>query len=73
MIDFTSAQLSWIVITMATVGGGGYLNMYQKIDELDKKVAVVSTSMSYTEKSLNDLKSQLDRIEDKITLSKKDK
>jgi septal ring factor EnvC (AmiA/AmiB activator) len=58
---------------MATVGGGGYLNMYQKIDELDKKVAVVNNSMSYTEKSLNDLKTQLDRIEDKITLSKKDK
>jgi peptidoglycan hydrolase CwlO-like protein len=58
---------------MATVGGGGYLNMYQKIDDLDKKIAVVSTTIVYNEKTLTDLKSQLDRIENKITVTKKDK
>ena len=67
MIDFTSTQLSWIVVSMATIGGTGYVTMNQKIDDLDKKLAVVITSTTYNEKAISELKTQLDRIETKIT------
>lgn len=67
MIDFTSSQLSWIVVSMATIGGTGYLTMNQKIDDLDKKLAVVVNSTTYNEKTINELKIQLDRIETKVT------
>lgn len=67
MIDFTSSQLSWIVVSMATIGGTGYLTMNQKIDDLDKKLAVVVNSSTYNEKAINELKIQLDRIETKVT------
>ena len=66
MIDFTSAQLTWIVVGACTMGGTGYLNMNGKIDDLDKKVAVTVNTIEHTNKSLDELKTQLTRIEDKM-------
>lgn len=48
------------------MGGTGYLSMDGKIVELDKKVAVTVNSMEHTNKSLDELKVQLTRIEDKM-------
>lgn len=73
MIEFTAKQLSWLVISAATLGGGGYVSMNTKVDEIDKKVAVTNNSLQYTEKSLNEVKTQLDRIEEKISKEKSDK
>lgn len=70
MIDFTSTQLSWIVVTMATVGGGGYLNMYQKIEEIDKKLAVTINNTEHNMKTMEHLIVQLNRIEEKLTTNK---
>jgi len=66
MIDFSSAQLTWIVIGACSMGGTGFLNMNNKIEELDKKVAVSINSVENTSKSLSEVKSQLTRIEDKL-------
>jgi len=66
MIDFSSAQLTWIVIGACSIGGTGYLNMNSKIDDLDKKVAVTVNTIDHTNKSLDELKVQLNRIEDKM-------
>jgi hypothetical protein len=66
MIDFNSMQLTWIVIGACSIGGTGYLNMNNKIDDLDKKVAVSLNSIDNTTKSLEELKKQLNRIEDKM-------
>ncbi len=66
MIDFSSAQLTWIVIGACSMGGTGYLSMNNKIEELDKKVAVSINSVENTSKSLSEVKSQLTRIEDKL-------
>ena len=58
-MEFTLKQLSWIVIGSLGFGGTGYITMNNKIDDLDKKVAVVSSQMDRTQ-------IQLDRIEAKL-------
>lgn len=59
-MEFTLKQLSWIVIGSLGIGSTGYMTMTSKIEELDKRVAVVSTQMETLQK-------QLDRIEAKIS------
>lgn len=66
MIDFTPAQLTWIVFGACSMGGTGYLSMNNKIDDLDKKIAVTVNTIEYTNKSIDELKIQLSRIEDKM-------
>ena len=66
MIDFTPAQLTWIMIGACSMGGTGYLTMNSKIDDLDKKVAVTVNTIEHTNKSLDELKIQLTRMEDKM-------
>lgn len=58
-MEFTLKQLSWIVVGSLGIGGTGYINMNTKIDELDKRIVVVSTQMETVQK-------QLDRIEAKL-------
>lgn len=64
MVDFTSTQLSWILIGACSVGGTGYMTMDTKIVELDKKVAVITTKAEASEKKLNEMSLQLAKIED---------
>ncbi len=64
MIDFTSTQLSWILIGACSVGGTGYMTMDNKIADLDKKVTVITVKAEATEKKLNDMGVQLTKIED---------
>lgn len=59
-MEFTLKQLSWIVIGSLGIGGSGYMTMNSKIDELDKKVAVIHTNTEHQTKAL-------DRIEKKLT------
>lgn len=59
-MEFTLKQLSWIVVGSLGIGGTGYINMNTKIDELDKRIVIVSTQMENVQK-------QLDRIESKLT------
>ena len=59
-MEFTLKQLSWIVIGSLGIGGSGYLSMNSKMDELDKKVAVIHANSEHQTKSL-------DRIEQKLT------
>jgi hypothetical protein len=62
-MEFTLKQLSWIVIGSLGIGGSGYLSMNGKIDELDKKVAVIHANSEHQSKTL-------DRIEQKLTGAK---
>lgn len=66
MIDFTTKQLSWIVISSLGVGGTGYLSMNSKVDDIDKKLAVSINSSENTTKAMEKIEKQLVRIEDKI-------
>ena len=64
IMEFSLKQLSWIVIGALGIGGTGYLSMNSKIDDLDKRTAVIQTHMEHQNKSL-------ERIEEKLnTISK---
>jgi hypothetical protein len=58
-MEFTLKQLSWIVIGSLGIGGTGYLSMNEKIDALDKKVAVIHNNSDHQNKAL-------ERIEQKL-------
>jgi len=66
MIDFTTQQLTWLFVGATTIGGGGYITMNQKLEEVDKKVAVANANLEYQNKSLDKLEIQLSRIENKL-------
>lgn len=66
MIDFTSTQLSWILIGACSIGGTGYITMDNKVVELDKKLAVTINTMENTNNKLETLLSQLNRVEEKL-------
>ena len=59
-MEFTLKQLSWIVIGSLGIGGSGYVSMNSKIDELDKKIAVIHANSDHQNKAL-------ERIELKLT------
>jgi hypothetical protein len=59
-MEFTLKQLSWIVIGSLGLGGSGYMTMNTKIDELDKKIAVIHAISEVQTKTL-------ERIELKLT------
>jgi hypothetical protein len=59
-MEFTLKQLSWIVIGSLGLGGSGYISMNTKIDELDKKIAVIHAISEIQTKTL-------ERIEQKIS------
>ena len=60
IMEFSLKQLSWIVIGALGIGGTGYMSMNSKIDDLDKRLAVVCNQMDR-------MQIQLDRIEAKLT------
>ena len=67
MIDFSTQQLTWVVVTALGIGGTGYMNLNSKVDELDKKLAVSVNTSENMEKSIYRLEEQLNRIEQKLT------
>jgi prefoldin subunit 5 len=66
MVDFSSSQLTWIVIGACSMGGTGYITMDTAIQKLDTKMEVASTTVQNTNEKIEDLKKQLVRIEDKL-------
>ncbi len=66
MVDFTAKQLSWIVISLTGIGGGGYLTMDSKIREVDNKLTVNSVRQEAMNDKIAEISKQLGRIEDKL-------
>jgi len=66
MIDFSTQQLSWIVVGALGMGGTGYLALTKDVEEIKVKMAVTHTNTENTMKSLDQLQNQLNRIEQKI-------
>jgi hypothetical protein len=66
MIDFTSKQLSYIVLSIAGIGGGGYITMNAKVDEIDKKLAVFINSTENNIRQMDKIENHLVRIEEKL-------
>ena len=59
IMEFSLKQISWIVIGALGIGGTGYVSMNNKMDELDKRTAVMQSHMEHQNK-------MLDRIEEKL-------
>lgn len=70
MIDFSTQQLSWLIVTATTIGGGGYMSLNTKVDELDKKLAVSINTIENMDKNMDKLTVQLSRIEEKLDQQK---
>jgi hypothetical protein len=66
MIDFTTSQLTWIVVGACSLGGGGYLTMTSTVADLDKKLEVSNARSEAMNEKLSTLQVQLDRIENKL-------
>jgi len=66
MIDFSTTQLSWLVVSLATVGSGGYAALNSKVDSIDKQLAVAINSSDNTVKAMDKIEKQLFRIEEKL-------
>jgi len=62
-MEFSLKQLSWIVIGALGIGGTGYVSMNGKIDELDKRVAVISNQMDNQNKMLERIENKLNTIQ----------
>ena len=71
MIDFTTSQLTWIVVGACSLGGGGYLTMTSTVADLDKKLEVSNARSEAMNEKLSLLQTQLDRIENKIDSGRK--
>lgn len=71
MIDFNTSQLTWIVIGACSVGGTGYLNMDNNIQQINTKLEVTSQKLNDVERRMVDLQMQMNRIEDKLNQSSK--
>jgi len=65
MLDFTTQQLTWVVIGAVSIGGTGYLTLNSKVDEMATKVAVVAVQMENIQVQLNRIENKLDKKSDK--------
>ena len=65
MLDFTTQQLTWVVIGAISIGGTGYLTLNSKVDDMATKVAVVSTQMENIQIQLTRIENKLDKKSDK--------
>jgi hypothetical protein len=66
MIDFTTSQLTWILVGACSLGGTGYLTMNSSVASLDKKIEISNTRAESTSEKISLLQAQLDRIENKL-------
>jgi len=71
MMDFTTSQLTWIVIGACSIGGTGYITMDNALQKLDTKMEVATVKAQDTNDKLEELKKQLSRIEDKLDSRRK--
>jgi hypothetical protein len=70
MIDFTTSQLTWILVGACSLGGTGYLTMNSSVTSLDKKIEISNTRAESTSEKISLLQAQLDRIENKLDARK---
>jgi len=66
MIDFSPAQLTWIVIGACSLGGTGYMTIDSRMQDMTTKVEVTNVKVVEMSDRVAELKAQLTRIEDKL-------
>jgi hypothetical protein len=70
MIDFSPAQLTWIVIGACSLGGTGYMTVDSRMQDMTTKVEVTNVKVVEMSDRVAELKAQLTRIEDKLDKKK---
>lgn len=55
MIDFTTSQLTWIIIGATGIGGTGYLTMSENMNRIDTKLQVTVNQLEHNNKQLDRL------------------
>jgi prefoldin subunit 5 len=63
---FSTEQLTWIVVGACTLGGTGYMTVTSAINDLDKNIVVVNTTLNNTNQKIEVLQVQLTRLEEKL-------
>jgi hypothetical protein len=63
MIEFTSTQLSWILVGACGIGGTGYLTIDSKMAAVGTNIAVIQTKAELSDKKLSEMATQLSRVE----------
>jgi len=66
MIDLTTKQLSWVVVAVLPLGGTGYMSINDANKNMSKDIAVISTKVESTERRLDAIIAQLDKIDAKL-------
>lgn len=66
MIDFSTSQLTWIIVGACSLGGTGYITISSSMAQLDKKIEITNVKAQAMDEKLTDLKTSLARIENKI-------
>jgi hypothetical protein len=66
MIDFSTSQLTWIVVGACSLGGTGYVTISSSMSQLDKKIEISNVRAESTNAKLASLQEQLNRIENKM-------
>lgn len=70
MVDFNTSQLTWIVIGICSIGGGGYISLNDNVKNIDTKLQVTQQKITNVDTNMVDLKKQLDRMEEKMDKKK---
>jgi hypothetical protein len=66
VIDFTTQQLTYVLVGALGIGGTGYIALTHDMEQLNIKLAITHTNTENTNKSLDQLRVQLNRIEEKL-------
>ena len=69
-MDFSTQQLTWIIIGACSLGGTGYITIDTAMQKLDTKMEVTVVKVQDTNDKLAEMKAQLSRIEDKLASRK---
>jgi len=73
MIDFTTGQLTWIIIGACGLGGTGYMTTNNNMQNMDKNLAVLNTNLINQNVKIETLQAQLTRIEEKLDVLNRNK
>jgi len=69
-MDFSTQQLTWIIIGACSLGGTGYMTIDTAMQKLDTKMEVTVVKVQDTNDKLAEMKAQLSRIEDTLASRK---
>ena len=62
MIDFTTSQLTWIVIGATSIGGTGYITINENMNRINTKLEVSVNQLEHNNKQLDKMVFKLEEL-----------